>query len=447
MTASSAGAADRTRRLRATATGESRGEPSGGCSLGAGRAARIPSRADHRSTYDRHRASSLAPGTAGTRSDERRVRRRVSRETAAASEPTGRARAGARASGLPGLGFAARSLIGLATALESCDHPAAPESEPGHRRRRERANIIRPRDAESGRTARLAGRAPRDRRSRLGAPDSTLPARPLAGSTLPGSAVFGSALLGSATLAQVLPGSAGRGSMRLDRSQALRRRALRGRPDDRIGVGRTALARSSRPGVLNPLARQHGHPPIALALAQGLPTGTVGTPVRGTPRHAGPGRAARQPDGPAARRPSGPAARRLEWLSGGEPARVRAIGGRHQPAARRVRHAERASHQASDSPEPSPPALLPDQRSGRAPTRQRRTAALSEPLRTRPSRTQPFSARARGLPPISNADSRFTATTQSPAPVSRETTGEARQPNSRCDPGCSRFDRISAEGR
>ena len=221
--------------------------------------------------------------------------------------------------------------------------------------------------------------------------------------------------------------------MRLDRSQALRRRALRGRPDDRIGVGRTALARSSRPGVLNPLARQHGHPPIALALAQGLPPGTVGTPARGTP--------ARWPG------QGGSAARRLEWLSGGEPARVRAIGGRHQPAARRVRHAERASHQASDSPEPSPPALLPDQRSGRAPTRQRRTAALSEPLRTRPSRTQPFSARARGLPPISNADSRFTGTTQSPAPVSRETTGEPRQPNSRCDPGCSRFDRISAEGR
>lgn len=100
VTASSAGAADRTRRLRATATEESRGEPSS-CSLGAGRAARIPSRADHRSAYGRHRASSLVPGTAGTRSDEGRVRRRVSRETAGASEPTGRARAGRT-----GLGFA-----------------------------------------------------------------------------------------------------------------------------------------------------------------------------------------------------------------------------------------------------------------------------------------------------------------------------------------------------
>ncbi|OHX05017.1 hypothetical protein [Micromonospora sp. WMMB235] len=37
----------------------------------------------------------------------------------------------ARASGLSGLGFAARSLIGLATALEACDHPAAPESDAG----------------------------------------------------------------------------------------------------------------------------------------------------------------------------------------------------------------------------------------------------------------------------------------------------------------------------
>ena len=100
VTASSAGAADRTRRLRATATEESRGEPPG-CSLGAGRAARIPSRADHRSAYGRHRAALLVPGTAGTRSDEGRVGRRVSRETASASEPTGRARAGHT-----GLGFA-----------------------------------------------------------------------------------------------------------------------------------------------------------------------------------------------------------------------------------------------------------------------------------------------------------------------------------------------------
>ena len=36
-----------------------------------------------------------------------------------------------RASGLPGLGFAARPLIGLVTALESCDHPAGPESDAG----------------------------------------------------------------------------------------------------------------------------------------------------------------------------------------------------------------------------------------------------------------------------------------------------------------------------
>lgn len=207
---------------------------------------------------------------------------------------------------------------------------------PGHRRRRERVSIIRPRDAEPGRTARPAGRAPRDRRSRLGAPDSA------AGRF--DTPRFGSVRFGTARLSDPRSGAPRFGGARLNAPGSLTGAG-------RIGVGRTALARSSRPGVLNPLARQHGHPPIALALAQGLPPGTVGTPARGTParRHAGPRRAARQPDGPAARRPGSPAARRLEWLSGGEPVRVRAIGGRHQLAARRVRHAERANHQATDS--------------------------------------------------------------------------------------------------
>ncbi|SCL39621.1 hypothetical protein GA0070615_4107 [Micromonospora aurantiaca] len=348
----------------------------------------------------------------------------------------------ARASGLPGLGFAARSLIGLATALEACDHPAAPESDAGSLTRRQRVSITRPRSAEPGRAARPAGRAPRDRRFRFGAPGSA--ARRF------DTPRFGSVRFGTARLTDPRSGVPRLGGARLNAPEQLT-------GADRIGVGRTALARSSRPGVLNPLARQHGHPPIALALAQGLPPGTVGTPARGTParrtsarwpRQGGP--AARRLGGPAARQPGSPAARQPGGPNGfpaeNRLACVRSVGGTSRRLDECVTRNERVTKQRIPS-EPSPPALLPDQRSGRAPTRQCRTAALPEPLRTRPSRTQPFSVRARGLPPISNADSRFTATTQSPAPVSRETTGEARQPNSRCDPGCSRFDRISAEGR
>ncbi len=154
------------------------------------------------------------------------------------------------------------------------------------------------------------------RRSRLGAPDSALPTR-RSRLGAPGSAArrfdtprFGSVRFGTARLTDPRSGAPRLGGARLNAPEQLT-------GADRIGVGRTALARSSRPGVLNPLARQHGHPPIALALAQGLPPGTVGTPARGTParrtsarwpRQGGP--AARRPGGPAARRPGGPAARR-----------------------------------------------------------------------------------------------------------------------------------------
>ncbi|ADL49784.1 hypothetical protein Micau_6291 [Micromonospora aurantiaca ATCC 27029] len=193
-----------------------------GCSLGAGRAARIPSRADHRSTCGRHRAASLVPGTAGTRSDEGRVGRRVSRETASASEPTGRARAGRT-----GLGFAGPRVC--RSIADRARHRPGGVRAPG--RPGERCRVIDGGANESasfgpGMLSRAAQLGQLAGLLATGAPDSALPARPLAGSTLPGSAVFGSALLGSAllgsaTLTQVLPGSAGRGSMRLDRSQAL----------------------------------------------------------------------------------------------------------------------------------------------------------------------------------------------------------------------------------
>ncbi len=132
-----------------------------------------------------------------------------------------------RASGLPGLGFAGpRVCRSIADRARHRPGGVRPPGRPG-----ERCRVIDGGANESasfgpGMLSRAAQLGPLAGLLATGAPGSALPARPLAGSTLPGSAVFGSALLGSAllgsaTLTQVLPGSAGRGSMRLDRSQAL----------------------------------------------------------------------------------------------------------------------------------------------------------------------------------------------------------------------------------
>ena len=214
---------------------------------------------------------------------------------------------------------------------------------------------------------------------------------------------------------------------------------------DRIGLGRATPARPPGPGVLSPAARQHGHAPFARALAQGLPPGTgrharpghVGTLARAggsaSRRHADPGglavprpgdstaprsdgSTAPRPDGPTAPQPGGSTAQNQFPCARRTTAAADPFRRRLQPAASRGA-ARGTSESTSDgfrlSRRRQPSCQTEEVGAHRVVDAERRP---SEPLRTQPSRPRPLSARARGVPPISSAESGFT---RAPSPSHR----------------------------